>query len=128
MDLPTDNLDIRVVDGVAVLSFRRGCLKEAKEILLTLESLSRYVSSKDNLRILLDMSNVEYLSSAGLGHLVALLKNARAGVGEFKICSLQDAIRDLFEVMRLDTIFEIFTDPDEALASFQPVDEAVEKS
>jgi anti-sigma B factor antagonist len=119
MDLGRDGiLNHETVDGVAVLSFQRGRIHEEQEILLTLESLSRYVGSKKGLKILLDMSSLEYLSSAGLGHLVGLLKKARATGGSFKLCRLQEPIRELFEVMHLGKIFEIFASVEEALASY----------
>jgi anti-sigma B factor antagonist len=119
MDLNTGVLKTRVVDGVAVLSFERGRFEEENEILATLESLSRYVADKTQLRILLDMTNVEYLSSAGLGQLVGLLKKVKTNGGEFRLCCLRDAIKELFEVMRLHLIFETPETEEEALALFQ---------
>ena len=120
MDLTqVDNLKSQIIDGVAVLGFDHGSIHDEKEILLTLESLSRYVGSKDGLRILFDMSNVDYMSSAGLGLLVGLLKAARKMNGEFKLCCLQDAIHELFELMQFDRIFEIFPSRENPLASFQ---------
>lgn len=120
MDLSKEgNLQTRVVDGVAVIGFKRGCLRDENDILFTLESLNRYVSDKESLRILLDMSHVAYLSSAGLGHLVGLLKKLKATGGELKVCSLHETIQELFSVMRLNTIFEIFPDQESALATFQ---------
>jgi anti-anti-sigma factor len=105
-----------MVDGVAVIRFERGCIREEREILLTLESLGRHIESKKGLKIVLDLKNVEYLSSAGLGHLVSLLKKSKANDGVLKICSLQEAIAELFDVMHLDKIFEICPSAEEALA------------
>ncbi len=112
-------LKTEVVDGVVVISFERGRFREENEILVTLESLSQHIASKQNPRILLDMSTVEYLSSAGLGQLVGLLKKTKANGGQFKLCSLQDAISELFEVMRLHMIFEIHPAVEDALEAFR---------
>ena len=118
MDLTKDGLlKTKLVDGVAVITFERGRIREEREILLTLESLGRYVESKQGLKIVLDMSHVEYLSSAGLGHLVGLLKKFRANGGTLKICCMQDPIQELFAVMHLDKIFAIFPDVEAALVS-----------
>ena len=51
-------LTSHVVDGVVVIGFSRGGLRDEREILKTLESLGRYVDSKSGLKITLDLSNV----------------------------------------------------------------------
>jgi anti-sigma B factor antagonist len=109
----------RTVDSVTVLGFTRGGIREEREILKTFESLARYIEARDGLRILLDLSNIEYLSSAGLGHLVGLLKRARARSSTLKLCALQTPIQELFEVMRLTRIFEIHGSVTEAIESFK---------
>jgi anti-sigma B factor antagonist len=112
-------LTTKVVDGVVVIGFNRGRIRDEREILKTLESLGRYIESKTGLNIVLDLSNIEYLSSAGLGHLVGLLKKARGRQSTLKICSLREPIQELFEVMRLTKIFDIYAGVDEATASFK---------
>ena len=64
------------------------------------------------------MSNIEYLSSAGLGALVGLLKKVRCNKGELKLCCLHNQIYELFEVMRLEKIFDLFPSQDAALKDF----------
>ena len=115
------NLKSEAVDGVAVLSFHSGCIHDEKQISLTLESLSRYVDGRTGLRIVFDMSNVDYMASAGLGLLVGLLKTVKRNEGEFKLCCLEDSIDELFCLMQFDKIFAIFKTRDEALASFTGV-------
>ena len=114
------------LDGdVAVVSFNRGRIRDEREILKALESLGRYIESRTCLKILLDLGNIEYLSSAGLGHLVGLLKKCRTRGGNLKLSGLNEAIRELFEVMRLDRIFELFPNVGEAVESFkEPCPEA----
>jgi len=109
----------RLEGDVAVVSFNRGRIRDEREILKALESLGRYIESRTCLRILLDLGNIEYLSSAGLGHLVGLLKKCRTRGGNLKLSGLNEAIRELFEVMRLDRIFELFPSVGEALESFK---------
>jgi anti-sigma B factor antagonist len=67
----------------------------------------------------MNLENIEYLSSAGLGNLVGLLKKSRRSNGLFKLCCLQEPIQELFEVMRLTKIFEIFKTESEAVKSFE---------
>ena len=71
MDLTKDGLlSSKVADGVVIIGFTRGGIRDEREILKTLESLGRYVESKNELRIILDLENVEYMTSAGIGRLV----------------------------------------------------------
>ena len=67
-------------------------------------------------QVLLDLSKVEFVDSAGLGSIVALLKGLRAKGGDMKICHVHKTVRALFELVRLHRLVDIFNDRDEALA------------
>ncbi len=108
------------VGNVVVVSFQRGRIREEREILKALEDLGKYIETHAGASVLLDLENVEYLSSAGLGNLVGLLKKSRRANGKFRLCCLQESILELFEVMRLTAIFEIHETREEAVASFAP--------
>jgi anti-anti-sigma factor len=69
-------------------------------------------------KILMDLSAVHFIDSSGLGMLVACLRSATKAGGTFKITSLQKGPKKLFEVTRLDRVFEIFDDRDAAIKSF----------
>jgi anti-sigma B factor antagonist len=112
-------LTSQVIDGVVVIGFSRGRIRDEREILKTLESLGRYIESKSGLKIIIDLGNIEYLSSAGLGHLVGLLKKARGKNSTLKLCALREPIQELFDVMRLTKIFDIHPAVTEAVQSFK---------
>jgi len=111
-------LTSQVIDGVVVIGFSRGRIRDEREILKTFESLGRYIESKCGLKIVLDLGHIEYLSSAGLGHLVGLLKKARGKGSTLKLCALREPIQELFDVMRLTKIFDIHPGVKEAADSF----------
>ena len=69
-------------------------------------------------KILIDLSAVHFIDSSGLGMLVACLRSATKASGTLKITSLQKGPKKLFEVTRLDRVFEIFDDRDSAIKSF----------
>src|SRR5262245_45797776 len=120
MDLAKESvLTSQVVDGVVVISFSRGRIRDEREIISTLESLGRYMESKPGLKLVLDLNHVEYLSSAGLGHLVGLLKKARSKKSVLKLACLRESILELFEVMMLTKIFEVFATTQQAVQSFR---------
>jgi anti-anti-sigma factor len=69
-------------------------------------------------RILVDCKNMDYVSSSGLRvFLMALKKITQAG-GKFMLCSLQENIREIFEISGFSSIFEICSETDEAAAAF----------
>jgi anti-sigma B factor antagonist len=106
------------VGAVVVATFQRGRIREEREILRALEEMGKFIDSHPKVNLLLNLENIEYLSSAGLGNLVGLLKKSRKTNGQFKLCNLQEPILELFEVMRLTKIFEIFDGVEAAAASF----------
>ncbi len=106
------------VAGVLVVNFLRGRIREEREILRALEDLGKKIEANQGLKLLLNLEKIEYLSSAGLGNLVGLLKKSRRSGGVFKLCNMQDPIHELFEVMRLTKIFEIYNTEQEGVESF----------
>jgi anti-sigma B factor antagonist len=81
------------------------------------ETVSAMIDAQ-KLKILIDLSAVDFIDSSGLGMLVACLRSATKATGALKITSLQENPKKLFEVTRLDRVFEIFDDRDSALKSF----------
>lgn len=66
--------------------------------------------------IMLDISEVEFIDSSGLGALVSLLKQL-GGQGEIAIGGVRDSVASLFKLTRLDKVFQIFGDPQAALGA-----------
>jgi anti-sigma B factor antagonist len=69
-------------------------------------------------KVLVDFSGAGYIDSAGLGVLVSLAKRVRDLGGELKLADLNDDLRTLFELTKLDTLFAIGDTRDQALAGF----------
>jgi anti-sigma B factor antagonist len=68
--------------------------------------------------IIVNMANVSYVDSAGLGELVGKYTTATNQGGSIKLLHLQSKMKDLLQITKLHTIFPIFEDEDEAVASF----------
>jgi anti-sigma B factor antagonist len=66
-------------------------------------------------RILINLENVPYMDSAGLGMLVSALKSARENKGGIFLASLTDQVRMVIELTRLDRVFTIFESVDRAV-------------
>ena len=69
-------------------------------------------------KFLIDCTQTGYIDSSGLGALVSLAKKVRELGGELRIAGLNEDLRSLFELTKLDTLFHISASPDEALAGF----------
>jgi anti-sigma B factor antagonist len=69
-------------------------------------------------KFLIDFSGTGYIDSSGLGVLVSLSKKIREQGGELRLANLNEDLRTLFELTKLDTLFHIAASRPEALASF----------
>ncbi len=68
-----------------------------------------------NNKIIIDCRNLEYISSSGLRVFLIAQKKMSAQSGQFKICSLQPMIKEIFEVSGFMMVFSVFADLDSAL-------------
>jgi anti-sigma B factor antagonist len=69
-------------------------------------------------KILLNMADVKYIDTSGLGELVAAHTTVTAAGGQIRLLNLAKRAHDLLEITKLYTIFETFEDETSALASF----------
>lgn len=101
--------DITVIDveGQLIVGNRQ---ELKKEVLGQLEGGER--------KFLIDFSQTGYIDSSGLGVLVSLSKKIREQGGELRLASLNEDLRTLFELTKLDTLFQISKSRDDALSSF----------
>jgi len=69
-------------------------------------------------KFLIDFSRTGYIDSSGLGVLVSLSKKVREVGGELRLAGLNDDLKALFELTKLDTLFPIADSASAALAAF----------
>ncbi len=73
----------------------------------------------DGPNTVLDFSQVEFISSAVLNRLIVLDRAISSMGGKLVLCGLSSSLRDLFSMTRLDQVFRIVHDQDEALRQFE---------
>tara|TARA_B100000315_G_scaffold184423_1_gene173490 strand:- start:323 stop:682 length:360 start_codon:yes stop_codon:yes gene_type:complete len=92
---------------------------------------TNHVEVKDALRSKLDgdpphmllvLDGVESVDSSGLAVFIAMGRELARRGGQLKFCSVPDRIADLFQMTRLNLVFESYPGPEEALASFSVTD------
>ena len=102
--------DVRVVQ----LYEKRLAAKQAVEFK---ENMLRLIS-EGNKSLVLDLSEVDFIDSTGLGAIVSSLK-AMGRDGDIVVCGLQDAVMQIFSLTRMDKVFGIYSNLEEAIASFE---------
>ena len=68
-------------------------------------------------KVLVDFAKAGYIDSSGLGVLVSLSKKIREAGGALRLANLNEDLKTLFELTKLDTLFQIASTRDEALKS-----------
>jgi anti-sigma B factor antagonist len=68
-------------------------------------------------RLVVDLSNVTYIDSSGLAVLIEGMQNVEAYGGRFILAGIQENVKPIFEIARLDQVFLIFPHVDAALAA-----------
>ena len=71
--------------------------------------------SKDEPNLLVDLDNVTYMDSSGVATLVEGLQLTKKNGGKLKLYNLSSATRDVFELSRLDKVFDIYENEQQAL-------------
>ncbi len=79
------------------------------------EELIGFVTS-GNRNIVLDLSDVTFIDSSGLGALIACLKVI--GDGDLVLCGARDTVASMFKLTRMNKVFRVFATTEEALAAF----------
>lgn len=77
--------------------------------------------AKNDTTIHLNLAQVEFINSSGLGALVSIMKEVRLTKGRLTLSNLASYVQEIFDITQLSHIFEIYQTEDEALASFQAV-------
>jgi anti-sigma B factor antagonist len=75
---------------------------------------------RDGQPLVLDLSGLEYVSSAGLRCLMLAAREARANNGRVMVAAMQSVVAEIFKISRFNLVFEVFPTLREALASVSP--------
>ena len=85
-----------------------------------LRDLVQNLVSEGNKKILLNLSDVNYIDSSGLGELVCAFTSMRSQGGELKLLNVTRRVRSLLQITKLISVFEIADDEAASLSSFSP--------
>lgn len=80
------------------------------------ESILQFLEQGEN-RLFVQLNMVRFIDSSGLGALLSGYKNAASRSGKLVLCSVQPQVLAMFELTRLNRVFEIYSDLNEAFAA-----------
>ena len=95
-----------VVEAAGDIDLHRSADFQKKLLELPLDKLAK---------IVVDLSGVPYMDSSGVASLVKLLARVRRGPGALKLAALTPRVRSVFEITRLDSVFDIAASEEEAM-------------
>src|ERR1700730_9707408 len=85
-----------------------------------LRDLTRNLVKEGIKKILLNLRNVDYIDSSGLGELVSAFTSMRSQGGDLKLLNLTKRVRTLLQITKLLTVFDITDDEATSVKSFSP--------
>jgi anti-sigma B factor antagonist len=107
----------RTVDGILVVGCN-GRIVFGEESMLLRDEIKKSIAEGMK-RIVLNLQEINYIDSGGLGTLVALHTTAHNAGGAIKLANLTKRVGDLLQVTKLLTVFEVYNSEYEALEAFR---------
>lgn len=107
----------RVSGDVTILDLDGKITLGEGDVLLR-DSISKLVDSK-SVKVILNLENVSYMDSGGLGEVVRSYTSVRTAGGDVKLLKVAKRISDLLTITKLSTVFDSFDEEAEAIASFK---------
>jgi anti-sigma B factor antagonist len=111
-------LEVEDNGDVTVVNFIDRKILDEQNIQKIGEDLFSLVDELGRKKILLNFSNVEYLSSAALGKFITLNKKVQSVSGTLVMCNINEDIFEVFEITKLNKLFNIQKDEQTALQVF----------
>lgn len=103
-----DGVTVVALDGRIVLGEESNAMREKVKTLV----------AEGKKKIVLNMDNITFIDSAGLGTLVAAHHSAKGQGASLRLCSLGTKFQEVLQITKLMTIFEVYNSEAEAVASF----------
>ncbi len=111
------NINCKTIDSITVVRFEntdRFYVLNTEEAKTTLTMLL----SQPEAKVIVNLENINFIDSSGFGVLLSALKKSKQNNSVIKICNMNQQVMQLFQLMKLDTIFETFEDIESCVASF----------
>ncbi len=104
-----NNIDVVTFEGVK--KFNALITEKVKE------ELTQFFE-EPNTKLILNLKGINYVDSSGFGVFLSIMKTANNNYGYFKLCNISLEVMELFKLLQLHNIFEIYADLDDCIKSF----------
>jgi anti-sigma B factor antagonist len=108
--------ETKTIDNIQILALSErldaSCSNDLKEIV-------QGMIEGNQIKLLINLGKVSFIDSSGLGTLITCLKNISKAGGQLKITELCANVKSVFDMTRMDRVFEIFDTNEAALKSFK---------
>jgi anti-sigma B factor antagonist len=114
MDKMNPNLSIKFFGTIVVATLTDEKILDEQQLQNLEGSFIPLIEQNDKIQLIVDFSNVQFLTSSVLGLLIRVSKKVYETDGVLRLCSINPKILEVFKITRLDKIFEIFPSADDA--------------
>lgn len=105
-------------DGVILVSFDNTNRFNALIAEPVKEELKSFYSTPGT-KLVINLEGIDFIDSTGFGVFLSIMKTANKNYGFFKISNISDEVMELFKLLQLHNIFEIYNNTEDAINSFQ---------
>jgi len=102
--------DVRILDCSGKITLGEGTMAVRNTV--------RDILKSDGKKIILNLADVNYIDSSGIGELVSTYTTVTNNGGQLKLLNLTKKIRELLQITKLLTVFQVFNDEQAAISSF----------
>ena len=110
-------ISVEHLQGAAVITFADEKILQTADIIALENSILPVIEGKEAIKVILDFSNVQFLSSSVLGLLIRISKKIYEQNGQLMLCDINPKILSIFKITRLNEVFDIRDNLREAISS-----------
>ncbi|MCE5187343.1 MAG: STAS domain-containing protein [Planctomycetaceae bacterium] len=115
MDKASPNVSVKFHGPVAIALLTDEKILDESQLQGLQSSFMPLIEQNPKIQLVIDFSNVKFLTSSVLGLLIRISKKVYETDGRLRLCSINPKIMEIFRITRLDKIFEIYPNVDDAL-------------
>lgn len=119
MDQLNPNLQVEYHGAVIVATLTDEKILDDIQIQALEGSMMPLIEQNEAIQLVIDFSNVKFLTSSALGLLIRISKKIYEKGGKLRLCAIDAKIMEVFRITRLDKIFEIYPEQDDALVGLK---------
>lgn len=115
MDQVKPKISVDYTENAVVATLTDEKILEQADIEALEASIMPLVEQGGGMNLVISFADVKFLTSAVLGLLIRVSKKVYESDGQLKLCSIEPKILEIFKITRLDKVFDIYEDREQAL-------------